>query len=170
MEDIARDLNRKVHEAARAVGAIKMQALLNLPGEVEIVPNLKEVNSSASELEQATREARQELVVMLDSALTVALSSPVWGWSDGSRDILDSGDLRDSQLVAVMGESIVIDYGVPYARFVHEGGYIQPYGNPNAEPVYVPGRPWIDAVLYGNGPVPGVNLDEEIRQAILRRL
>ena len=170
MKDLAQDLKRRVHRAAKAVEGIKMQALLDLPGKLEITADFREVSGAAADLDMATREARQELVIALDNALTVALTSSSWGWSDGSRDIVDSGALLNSQSVSIAGESIVIDYGVPYARFVHDGGYIQPYGNPNAEAVYIPGRPWIDAVLYGNGPVPGVDLDEEIRQAILRRL
>ena len=40
-------------------------------------------------------------------------------------------------------------YNSPYANLVHYGGYVTPYGNPDAAAVYVPGRPWIKAATQG---------------------
>lgn len=91
----------------------------------------------------------------LKAALDKAMESPVWRWSGGgSRDIVDTGSLKDSGLVKIDRNGVSVSYSSPYAGIVHDGGYIQPYGNPNARPVYYPKRPWIRATLLGGGPTP----------------
>ena len=102
----------------------------------------------------------------LASALDAAISSPVWSWEDGSRDIVDSGELKNSLNITWNGMRAIIRYDVPYAMLVHEGGYIQPYGNPNAERVYLPGRPWIRSTLLGGGPVPQFEWEEAIKSVL----
>lgn len=62
-------------------------------------------------------------------------------------DLIDTGRLRDSLQIINTGTSFDIRYSAPYAGLVHEGGYILPYGNQNAEKVFVPGRPWINMAL-----------------------
>ena len=57
--------------------------------------------------------------------------------------LVDTGALRDSLIVARTPSGLEIRYTAPYAGLLHEGGYIQPYGNQNAEKVFIPGRPWI---------------------------
>ena len=112
--------------------------------------------------EQAIKdEARAEIDALMGklarevkSALDVALYAPVWTWNDGTRDIFDTGELVRSGIVTASPDGIVVSYIAPYANLVHYGGYIRPYGNKSARPVYLPGRPWIDSVLYGGGPVP----------------
>lgn len=100
--------------------------------------------------QQLAREA-----VSLKSALDLALRSPVWAWSSGgARDIVDSGELLSSGSVVASGMKLIVRYDSPYANLVHNGGYVQPYGNPNARPVYLPGRPWIASTINGGGPVP----------------
>ena len=96
--------------------------------------------------------------VALKQRLDMALMAPVWAWNDGVRSIYDTGVLMASGSVTWNGKSLVINYTAPYADLVHNGGYIQPYGNKSARPVYLPGRPWISAVLDGGGPVPQWNL------------
>jgi hypothetical protein len=91
----------------------------------------------------------------LKKALDDAMESPVWKWSSGgSRDIVDTGSLKDSGSVIIDRNGVSVSYSSPYAGIVHDGGYIQPYGNPNARPVYYPKRPWIRATLLGGGPTP----------------
>ena len=63
--------------------------------------------------------------------------------------LVDTGALRDSLDVILEKNGLVISYNVPYANLMHYGGYIQPYGNPNAQPVYLPGRPWVEDALNG---------------------
>ena len=59
----------------------------------------------------------------------------------------NSLEIRPRFLQTKVGFTII--YKTPYAAFVHYGGVIQPYGNPNAASVTIPGRPWIDAALRG---------------------
>lgn len=94
-----------------------------------------------------------ELKTKLDSALRAS-----WGWTSGSRDIIDTGELAGSLSISNGPDGVSFSYDSEYAGLVHYGGYIRPYGNPNAELVYLPARPWIDAVL-GNAPGPIAPID-----------
>ena len=101
-----------------------------------------------------------QLIEELTRALTAALRSSVWAWNDGARDIYDTGRLANSVNISMSSGSLVVKYDAPYANIVHNGGYIFPYGNELARPVYLPPRPWIDSVLYGGGPVPRFDFNE----------
>ena len=59
----------------------------------------------------------------------------------------NSLDIRTKFSQTKVGFSII--YKTPYAAFVHYGGVIQPYGNPAAASVTIPGRPWISEGLKG---------------------
>ena len=114
--------------------------------------------------EQEVKEVMQTMAVRLKTALDTAIRSPVWVWpSGGARDIYDTGRLASSGSVTIKDLALIVSYEAPYARLVHDGGYIQPYGNPNARPVYMPGRPWIASTIYGGGPVPKFDFGAEIR-------
>lgn len=102
----------------------------------ELVDDLKKRH------EQGVQAVAQGLEMHLNMAMEAS-----WGWIDGARDIVDSGDLKNSGKVGVMGDQIVVNYTSPYANLVHYGGYIYPYGNVNIEKVYLPARPWVDATL-----------------------
>lgn len=66
---------------------------------------------------------------------------------------VDTGKLKNSLEIRAkfsqtkVGFSII--YKTPYAAFVHYGGVMQPYGNPAAASVTIPGRPWISKGLEG---------------------
>jgi hypothetical protein len=60
---------------------------------------------------------------------------------------VDTGRLRSSLSISTDRDGLTIDYSSPYANLVHYGGYIQPYGNPNARPVYQAPRPWVEIAL-----------------------
>lgn len=94
------------------------------------------------------------MVQDLNLALESALKAPVWSWNGGARDIYDTGELASSGGAIWTSSGIQISYDAPYASIVHDGGYIHPYGNLNARPVFLPARPWIRATLEGGGPVP----------------
>lgn len=100
-----------------------------------------------------------ELVVEVEAALTRALQAGVWAWNSGSRDIYDTGELARSVSVTSSPDGISVSYSAPYANLVHNGGYIYPYGNKSARPIYLPGRPWVTSVLYGGGPVEKFDFD-----------
>ena len=102
----------------------------------------------------------------LAAALDAAMSASSWKWNTGSRDIIDTGALKNSLKIDWNGMRAIVRYDEPYAALIHEGGYIHPYGNKNASPVYLPGRPWVRSVLVGGGPVP----EFDWRQAILQAL
>jgi phage gpG-like protein len=103
----------------------------------------------------------------LDSILKDAIGASIWRTREGDSDIIDSGDLLNSQTVTVQGTQISIDYDVPYAALVHYGGYILPYGNVNATRVYLPPRPWVAEVLAGN--YQSIDL-REVYKELVRRL
>lgn len=105
-------------------------------------------------IEKGIDEASQIVASKLGEALDDAMESAVWRWNGGSRDIIDTGELKASRSITVISNRIEISYNVPYAGIVHYGGYILPYGNPNASKVYLPARPWVDSVVLGRGPVP----------------
>lgn len=93
----------------------------------------------------------------LEIALGVAMETNAWNWDYGDGDIVDTGALRDSVSVEVIADSIRVSYGEEYAAIVYYGGYIHPYGNPRVQ-IYMPPRPWVNAVLNGGGPVPQFNV------------
>ena len=82
--------------------------------------------------------------------LNSAMESPVWQWTTDTRDIIDTGRLRDSLQIRMNGFGLIVSYSTPYAGIVHYGGVKRNGG------IY-PARPWAEAVLIGNGPVPQAN-------------
>ena len=136
---------------------------------MSIVTNVDLSRVIATEMEvigeKEIKKAMGAMATKLNSALKAAIKSPVWAWSSGgARDIYDKGRLASSGNVTVEGLSLVVTYGAPYANLVHNGGYILPYGNPNARPVYLPGRPWVTSTIYGGGPVPKFNFGDELKK------
>lgn len=96
----------------------------------------------------------------LGDALDVAMNSSIWAWKEGgNRDIVDTGALRDSLQISKEGNTLTIEYDMPYAALIHYGGYIIPYGDPKNKPVYIPARPWLDSVVFGGGPIDQFDFD-----------
>ena len=91
-----------------------------------------------------------------------------------TRTIYDTGGLYSSQKLAtshqVTQSKLTVTYSAPYASLVHYGGYIQPYGNKNANSVLVPARPWVEAVLNGTHGQEKLDLGKFIRDKIVRDL
>lgn len=114
----------------------------------------------------AAREALPKIALKLGDALDAAIRSSVWGWSDGSRDIVDTGQLLNSRNITIQGDGLVISYNVPYFGIIHFGGYIAPYGNSKIDKVYIPARPWITSVVYGGGPVPKFDFEAAWSEAL----
>ena len=111
-------------------------------------------------------EVTDDLANAVQLALDKALRSAVWAWEGGSRDIVDTGELVRSGQVTASAEGISVTYSAPYANLVHNGGYIYPYGNKRARPIYLPGRPWVSSVLYGGGPVEKFDFDRWLSNRI----
>jgi hypothetical protein len=109
--------------------------------------------------------ASRNVVAEANRLLPKAMQASSWGFTGGSRDIIDTGQLMKSMNVTISGSSVQVSYDEPYAALVHYGGYIQPYGNRDAAPMYLPGRPWVQAVLTGGGPVESIDYESIYRDA-----
>ena len=76
----------------------------------------------------------------------------------GLRDILDTGQLRDSQQAPVVSKGrLTIAWTAPYAGSILRGGNFDPYVNPAGrvvDPGARPGRNWIGAALDAQPPLP----------------
>lgn len=162
-------IRRRIEEFKRDAKNIRKRVdTSSWPGKITVEVDSTWGNSVKRQLEAAANDALESIALELDTLLTQSIQSSSWAWDNGTRDIVDTGALLDSQRVAVSGDSIVISYGVPYATFVHEGGYIQPYGNKNIEAVYIPARPWVDSVIYGTGPVPSIDMEGLVDRAFAK--
>lgn len=124
--------------------------------EISLRINVKglNINDINKRLTTAINRASARITRELKDTLDKAILSNVWPTIAGTADIYDTGKLLQSGKVLVSGNGITIIYDAPYAALVHYGGYVVPYGNASAEKVYLPPRPWVEAVLNGGGPVP----------------
>lgn len=124
----------------------------------------------AAAIVRAIERANQRIAADVKIALDAAMRSEVWQLDSGAADIYDTGELLESGTVTVSSDGVTIAYSAPYAALVHFGGYISPYGDASSR-IYLPARPWVDAVLKGGGPVQSIDIgryyDEEIRREFL---
>jgi phage gpG-like protein len=111
---------------------------------------LKELNDR---LDRAFRETAQDFA----KAQIAEIESVKWGWNgitirqNGEvvftpRNIVDTGQLRDSLSLELRQNVAKYRYSVPYAAIVHEGG-VTSTGN-----IY-PARPWIDTAIESDPPL-----------------
>lgn len=119
-------------------------------------------NSLEKEYKKVISKALRDVIKLIDAELIRAIESR--GWESGP--IIDSGELLRSSRVERSGDVIRLLNDVPYAALIHYGGYVQPYGNPNARPVYIPGRPWIEGVLKGGGPAKSRSVADLLQEVI----
>lgn len=129
--------------------------------------NLDKKSTDFSFFKRGIKLGNERVVPALRRALNEAMDNNIWSWSGGARDIVDTGQLRNSLNIQTSNAGFEIYYGAPYAALVHYGGYVQPYGNINISKVYIPARPWADSVLIGGGPVPVFDWQSIYREAIL---
>ena len=152
-KEITEELNRRVNEVVKKSFEIETDIPLDgvLALEIDLIPPKANITDYVNRLfDKATPKVFQALADQLQDNMRAGN----WGWRDGTRDIVDTGDLLDSQSVMVSGSTMTISYNSPYAAITHYGGYIYPYGNTSAQRVYLPARPWITATIQGGGPVP----------------
>jgi hypothetical protein len=117
----------------------------------------------------------------LSEALHKALEGSYWNWPRETlrqngrvvstpRNIVDTGKLKKSQKVATSYKggtlNVGITYSAPYAKLVHYGGYIRPYGNNDARLAAYPQRPWVHGVLRGEYGIDKYNMNEHLEKAI----
>jgi phage gpG-like protein len=170
IQKVEQEILKRLQDAERAIeGLSQTWTGSGIPGEIDIsLSNPEAARQAAVALEEAIGYANEQAEIAVRNALDYAVSSAVWGWRDGTRDIVDTGKLRDSLAFSSSGDGFEFWYNSPYAAFVHYGGYVRPYGNTKVDAVYIPGRPWVDAVMLGNGPVDAVDLDRIYDDAIAR--
>ena len=106
---------------------------------------------------KALSKGAQKGATYVEKSLRTALDNSIssqWAWTNGARDIVDTGKLKSSLKIitnfAQTKVSFQVQYNTPYAAFVHYGGMIKPYGNKNAADVLIPARPWVQAVFEGS--------------------
>lgn len=97
------------------------------------------VNRNYTALQEGCKRAMADAIA---KALPQYLNQSI-----SSNGLVDSGELKNSLSVEMTPSGLEIRYSAPYAALMHEGGYITPYGNPNAQKVFIPGRPWIDEAV-----------------------
>jgi phage gpG-like protein len=144
---------------------------LNLSGDIGFKGNIRVTDSprlSNIISKLRSNKASSEFAVILDSVLREAINASIWTTRNGTDDIIDSGDLLRSGEVRVTNNGVSINYDVPYASLIHYGGYIVPYGNTNAQRVFIPPRPWVSTVL--NSGFGGFNPALAYREIIVRIL
>jgi phage gpG-like protein len=135
--------------------------LVPLPGLTVAINGTKEfIEYISTQIEgKFLQIVRQELPILLDTAFNV-------NWPDTSSDLVDTGALRNSLEINITNGSLSIRYTAPYAGIVHYGGYIVPYGNKNAERVYIPPRPFLEYAINGGGPFPAYDFKDALDRAI----
>ena len=158
IKDIGEKIDTAIKKAEFAVSANLSMPEIDLKTDVGSMPTSDMQNYTLAEVQRALSLATDDV----KRALNSAVSSSSWSWAGGSRDIVDTGKLKNSVEVAFSGGAFMISYKVPYAALIHYGGYVYPYGNKNAQKVYIPGRPWVDATIMGGGPVPQIQWDQLI--------
>ena len=86
-------------------------------------------------------------------------AKPGSGFTVGSpRNLIDTGNLRQTGTYQMTGpHRATFRWSANYATAVHEGAHIYPWGNKDADRVYLPPRPWTRAVL-GQEDVSGVKV------------
>lgn len=102
------------------------------------------------------------------SELTIRIKEAFYQvWPSTSSDIISSGELLDSLNIQITTKGLSITFDAPYASIIHYGGYIVPYGNKNAERVYLAPRPFLDVILgRANGPVSSYDFQDALTRAI----
>lgn len=136
-----------------------LESEIRITSEVKSRINSKVSISKGSRISRISNDLRgspEGLTDIIRAALREAISS---------YQLIDTGRLINSGEVIFNGSQIEIRYDVPYANLIHYGGYIVPYGNRSARPVYIAPRPWVSDVLDGR--YTSSSLREIYRQIIL---
>lgn len=142
-------------------------------GELDMVDeNSGNVSQAAGDaISSATSSTASKIKTGFSKALDQAMASSTWAWPRNTlrqngllagytRDIIDTGALQrslSSSTSSGLGGSettISFAYSAPYAKMVHYGGAMQPYGNKNAATVILPGRPWMQSAIDGSNGIP----------------
>jgi hypothetical protein len=103
-------------------------------------------------LREVVSEAWGRFSAYVDSELTRHITEPKWDWPRGEspRDIVDTGDLRASQTMAIDSRPGVMvtkyRWSAPYAPAVHDGA-IYKATDAEGNPKTMTARPWTREVI-----------------------
>jgi hypothetical protein len=106
----------------------------------------------------AARRASEIVMGELFAAFQQSFTAKSWAWPrqtqrtvgvvGSPRNLIDTGNLRQTGSFRMTGPyQATFKWSADYATAVHEGAWIYPWGNRDAERVYLPPRPWTRAVL-----------------------
>lgn len=142
----------------------------------------KERQEALAALVRGVQGGARRIESYLPALLDKAMDSSAWSWprptarkngsfAGTSRNIVDTGELKGSLSVSVKfmktKTNFMIKYSAPYAALIHEGGYIAPYGRTDLSPSFIPGRPWIKAVMEGGyGGIESIDIQSEMLAGI----
>jgi len=131
-------------------GTAKFNTKLDLSGVEELKEFARYIDALPGKIEEAHHKTMEVIALRLKEALDEAMNANVWQWISDTRDIIDTGALRESGRVSYnrSSQNISIIYGEEYAAIVHYGGYVKSGYNSDVQ-IYYPARPWIQAVLTG---------------------
>jgi len=101
-----------------------------------------DVNWNVAHFAQDFQDSFQETMEILGMKFTQAISSNIWDWPDGgTRDIVDTGQLRDSQQLIYTGPiNAQFNWTAEYAAAVHQGATFK-----NGR--VMRGRPWTEYTM-----------------------
>lgn len=159
----------KSYSALAKIKGFKSSVGFNFKYEIDGLEDVagfsKAMDALPSKIEAAHHRTMQIIAVLLKGALDDAMLSPIWQWTNDTRDIIDTGALMASGRVTYSKatQNISIDYGEEYAAIVHYGGYIKSGYNPDVQ-IFYPARPWIDSVLNGGNGIPPFPFNEIYKQ------
>lgn len=103
----------------------------------------KQVRLDKRKITDKAEKAFKTACLLMSRQFTFAISKATWSYPvpPSPRDIVDSGQLRASQLITFVTPShCIFSWNVDYALYVHEG-YTTTKGT------QIPGRPWTEAVI-----------------------
>lgn len=131
--------------------------------------NVRVTSNLSSKARDAARRATEIVMGELYAAFQQSFTAKAWDWPretqrtagapvGSPRNIIDTGNLRQSGSYQMTGPyQATFKWSAQYATAVHEGAYIFPWGNRDAERIYLPPRPWTRAVL-GKEEVAGIKV------------
>jgi hypothetical protein len=133
--------------------------------------------------EVAARRASEIVMGELFAAFQQSFTAKAWEWPretqrtvgvvGSPRNLIDTGNLRQTGTYQMSGPyQATFKWSANYATAVHEGALIYPWGNRDAERVYLPPRPWTRAVL-GQENVSGIrtyDVGDRLRNVWLAQL
>lgn len=150
----------------------KLTSSISFPSKAEIKKSGADYGAAMKVFSSGALKASVQVEAQLPMYLSRAMASPIWGpfnpkepyyrkngdlVGSGTRDLIDLGGLHDSLSIKTQflqtKVNTRIQYSAPYAAITYYGGVIQPWGNPLANSVMLPARPWVESTLLGTNGV-----------------